>query len=92
MTDTSTAPLSLAASAGVPAMPQAGPMRSIINPATGEVIASVPEQGAAEVDAAVATARAAFETGPWPTMTRSKRARLLLKLADAIEANGGELY
>ncbi len=41
--------------------------RSIINPATGEVIASVPEQGAEDVDKAVAIARAAFESGPWPS-------------------------
>jgi acyl-CoA reductase-like NAD-dependent aldehyde dehydrogenase len=89
MTDTTTASAHLPATAPVP---QARPMRSIINPATGEVIATVPEQGTADVDEAVATAKAAFESGPWPTMARSKRARLLLRLADAIEANSGRLH
>ena len=89
MTDTTTAPAHLA-DPGV--RPHARSTRSIVNPATGEVIATVPEQGAADVDRAVATAKEAFETGPWPTMVRSKRARLLLTLADAIEANSARLY
>ncbi|HOZ57748.1 MAG TPA: aldehyde dehydrogenase [Nakamurella multipartita] len=89
MTDTTTAPAHLA-DPGV--RPHARSTRSIVNPATGEVIATVPEQGAADVDRAVATAKDAFETGPWPTMVRSKRARLLLTLADAIEANSARLY
>lgn len=92
MTDTTTAPAYPAPPAGTPPMPQVRPMRSIINPATGDVIATVPEQGAAEVDAAVAAAKGAFENGPWPAMVRSERARLLLKLADAIEENSGRLY
>ncbi|MGB3481841.1 MAG: aldehyde dehydrogenase family protein [Mycobacterium sp.] len=66
--------------------------RAIINPATGAVIDTVPEGGAAAVDAAVATAKAAFETGPWPAMTRSERARTLLRIADAIEADAERLY
>ncbi len=92
MTDTSIAPAPPAPLAEAGPVPQARPMRSIINPATAQVIATVPEQGAAEVDAAVATAKAAFETGPWPTMARSRRARLLLRLADAVEQNSGRLY
>ncbi len=67
-------------------------LREILNPATGAVIATVPEQGAQEVDAAVAKARAAFENGPWPTMVRSERAKLLLRVADAIESAGEKLY
>lgn len=66
--------------------------RGIVNPATGTVIDTVPELGAEAVDAAVATAKAALETGPWPAMTRSARARLLLRIADAIEADSERLY
>src|SRR6476659_6287788 len=92
MTETNVAPAPPApVTAGEPAS-QARPMRPIINPATGEVIATVPEQGAADVDCAVAVAKDAFEQGPWPTMVRSKRARLLLKLADAIEDAAPRLY
>src|SRR6185436_1249150 len=66
--------------------------RDIVDPATGAVITTVPEHGPADVDAAVARARAAFEAGPWPELTRSARARLLLRIADAIEASAERLY
>ncbi|MCV7229231.1 aldehyde dehydrogenase family protein [Mycolicibacterium komossense] len=66
--------------------------RSIINPATGAEIAVVPELGADAVDAAVAGALTAFESGPWPAMVRSERARLLLRIADAIEGASEKLY
>lgn len=66
--------------------------RDILDPATTAVIASVPEHTAADVHAAVARAKAAFETGPWPAMVRSERAKLLLRIADAIEANSERLF
>ncbi|MBS1693801.1 MAG: aldehyde dehydrogenase family protein [Actinobacteria bacterium] len=68
------------------------PHREILNPATGAVIQTVAEHGPADVDAAVARARAAFDDGPWPRLTRSERARLLLRIADAIEANSERLF
>ena len=61
------------------------------DPATGRVIAQVAAGEAADIDAAVAAARAAFEGGPWPKMTGSERAKLMWKLADLIEANRDEL-
>jgi len=62
-----------------------------IDPATGQVIATLPQSGQAEVDAAVAAARAAFEVGaPWRTMSALERGRLMIKLADALEANADE--
>ena len=67
-------------------------LRSIINPATGAVIDTVAEQGADAVDAAVARAKAAFEHGDWPSLVRSQRARLLLRIADAVEAAADRLY
>ena len=66
--------------------------RSIVNPATGAVIDTVAEQGPEAVDAAVASAIAAFDGGVWPTMVRSERARLLLRIADAIDAHSERLY
>jgi 5-carboxymethyl-2-hydroxymuconic-semialdehyde dehydrogenase len=48
--------------------------------------------GAAEdVDDAVAAARAAFEHGPWPSMTAAERSAILRRIADAIEACGPRL-
>ncbi len=61
------------------------------NPATGEVLARVAEGDRADIDRAVKAARKAFESGPWPDLSPSKRGRLLWKLADLIEANLEEL-
>src|ERR1700739_1996535 len=63
-----------------------------INPATGETIAKVAEADAADVDKAVAAARAAFDNGPWrKKLTASQRGNLMYKLADLIERNADEL-
>ncbi|KAL7692656.1 putative aldehyde dehydrogenase domain, aldehyde/histidinol dehydrogenase [Plasmopara halstedii] len=60
------------------------------NPATEKIITSVAEAGTADIDAAVAAARTAFE-GPWRTTSASNRSRLINKLADLIEENIDEL-
>jgi aldehyde dehydrogenase (NAD+) len=62
-----------------------------INPATGDVLTQISEADAADVDKAVAAARAAFEEGPWRKMTASQRGALMYKLADLIEKNLDEL-
>lgn len=60
------------------------------DPATGKVIATAAAGNTADVDAAVRAARAAFD-GPWSRMTPPQRTRLLLRLADLIEANAAEI-
>src|SRR5271168_2172497 len=62
-----------------------------INPATAEVITQVAEADAADVDKAVAAARAAFDKGPWRKMTGPQRSRLMNKFADLVEKHGDEL-
>ena len=62
----------------------------VFNPADGAVLANVPEASEADVDRAVAAARAAME-GPWGDMPGAARTGLMLKLADLIEENGEEL-
>jgi aldehyde dehydrogenase (NAD+) len=62
-----------------------------INPATEEVIATVAEGDAADVDLAVKAARRAFDSGPWRKADARDRGRLLNKLADLIETNIDEL-
>ena len=52
------------------------------NPATGKIIARVPEASVADVDAAVAAARGAFPA--WSTTPVAERARLLRALRDAL--------
>src|SRR6476661_5681549 len=70
---------------------QSGKTFDTVNPATEEVIASVAEGDAADVDLAVKAARKAFETGPWSTMDARDRGRLMNKLADLIEEEADEL-
>ena len=62
-----------------------------INPATEQVITRVAEGDAADVERAVQAARRAFESGPWSKMSGADRGRLMLKLADLIEANKKEI-
>jgi phenylacetaldehyde dehydrogenase len=59
----------------------------VYNPATGEVMAHVPEAESEDVDRAVRAARRAFDEGPWSKMSPSNRGRLLTKLADLLEQN-----
>jgi 1-pyrroline dehydrogenase len=66
-----------------------GGTRDVINPATGEVLASVQEGTAEDANRAVAAAKKAFET--WYDSTPKDRQVALLKLADAIEAHGEEI-
>ncbi|MBO3682444.1 gamma-aminobutyraldehyde dehydrogenase [Streptomyces sp. NEAU-YJ-81] len=61
----------------------------VTDPVTGEVYASSPLSGAADVDAAMAAAAAAFPI--WRDATPSTRQRLLLRIADAVEARAEEI-
>jgi aldehyde dehydrogenase (NAD+) len=70
---------------------QSGRTFETINPATEEVIATVAEADAADVDLAAKAARKAFESGPWSTMDARDRGRLMNKLADLIEEEADEL-
>jgi 1-pyrroline dehydrogenase len=63
--------------------------QQIINPATGEVIAEVPKGVEADVDRAVKAARKAYVE--WFETTPRERSELLLKLAEAVNADGEEL-
>ena len=60
------------------------------NPATGDLLATVAEGDAEDINRAVATARAAFE-GPWSKFKSYERQALLLKLADLVEKHFDEL-
>jgi betaine-aldehyde dehydrogenase len=57
----------------------------VINPTTEEVAGRVPDATAADVDKAVAAARAAFDSGPWPRMTPAERAAVLTNVSQAIQ-------
>ncbi|MDZ7799786.1 MAG: aldehyde dehydrogenase family protein [Trueperaceae bacterium] len=68
-----------------------GQTRPTLDPATGRTLLKVPEADAHDVDAALRAARRAFDDGPWPTTPVQTRARLLERVADAIEQQTDEL-
>ena len=71
---------------------KSGETFEVVDPANERVFARASSGGEADIDAAVQAARKAFESAPWPSMTPAQRARLLLKLADLIEANGDDAF
>ena len=70
---------------------QGGGTFATVDPATEETIAEVAEGDAADVDRAVAAARAAFRDDAWRRMNPHERSGLLWKLADLVDANADEL-
>src|SRR6476619_4104108 len=63
-----------------------------LDPATGNLITTAAQAGAADVDRAVAAARAAFTEGSdWRSMTPGDRGRAMIRLAGLIEAHADEL-
>jgi betaine-aldehyde dehydrogenase len=62
----------------------------VVNPATGQVMATVPLGGKADVDRAVSAAREAFD-GPWSTWSASKRGRTLQKYSGLVKQHLEEL-
>ena len=63
---------------------------AVYNPATGEEICQVPEADHVDVDRAVHAARRAFDSGPWPAMSPSKRGQLMQRLAELLEQHTDE--
>jgi len=63
----------------------------VIDPATTEVIAQVPNASDADVEVAVGAARAAFDQGPWKDATAQDRGRVLFKLAEIVRGRADEL-
>jgi betaine-aldehyde dehydrogenase len=70
--------------------PAEGASEDVIDPSTGEVIASSPLSEAEDVNRAVAAAKAAFEGG-WAATSPKERSDRLLRLADLVIENGDEL-
>ncbi|HSK89807.1 MAG TPA: aldehyde dehydrogenase family protein [Euzebyales bacterium] len=64
--------------------------REIRCPADGELVATVSEGGAGDTVAAIAAARRAFDTGPWPHVPVTERAALVLRVADLLERDKKE--
>jgi len=65
--------------------------RDVLDPATGQSIARVPDATLADVDAAVSTARRAFDSGDWKRATPQERGQVLFKLAAIVRARSSQL-
>jgi 5-carboxymethyl-2-hydroxymuconic-semialdehyde dehydrogenase len=63
----------------------------VADPATGKEYAQVAVGIAGDVNQAVLAAQTALETGPWPGMAASDRARVLHGIADAIDSRAGDI-
>jgi acyl-CoA reductase-like NAD-dependent aldehyde dehydrogenase len=68
----------------------AGQSLDVVNPATGAVLSTVARGSAEDVDLAVASARQAYRSGAWSKAAPRERARVLMRLADLIEAHADD--
>lgn len=70
---------------------QDGATHEVISPINGAPLTNIAAGSPADIDRAVASGRAAFEDGRWSRMAPASRKKVLLKLADLIEARALEL-
>jgi acyl-CoA reductase-like NAD-dependent aldehyde dehydrogenase len=63
----------------------------VINPSTGDLLCEFLPASRGDVDDAATVARQAFEDGRWRLLPPAEKARVLLRVADLIEAHGAEL-
>ncbi len=71
--------------------PHSGRLIDLVSPDTEQVVGRVAEAGEADMDAAVSAARAAFDNGPWPTMSPAERTAVFRRMIDHLEARVPEL-
>jgi aminomuconate-semialdehyde/2-hydroxymuconate-6-semialdehyde dehydrogenase len=76
---------------GVEVESLSGERFDVWNPYTQEVFAQAAEGGAEDAERAIASARKAFDEGPWPRMTGPERAAAIHKLADLMEERADDL-
>jgi aldehyde dehydrogenase (NAD+) len=68
-----------------------GRMIELVSPNTEQVIGAVAEADASDMDAAVAAARAAFDSGPWSRLRPAERLAFLSRMAQHLHARTGEI-
>ncbi|MFT6778901.1 MAG: phenylacetaldehyde dehydrogenase [Paraglaciecola sp.] len=62
-----------------------------LDPATGKLLATIPQGSNEDVDAAVASGRHAFESGVWRHMLPAERAKILWRIGELVDENIDEL-
>jgi acyl-CoA reductase-like NAD-dependent aldehyde dehydrogenase len=68
-----------------------GATYAVPNPATEEIIGTAPDATVDDMQRAIGAARRAFDEGPWPRSDRHERARVLTRIADAMERRKEEM-
>lgn len=68
-----------------------GEIFEVLNPVSNQTYATCAAGQKADIDRAVAAAKKAFDSGPWPTMKPRDRFRILNKIADLVEASDARL-
>jgi aldehyde dehydrogenase (NAD+) len=76
---------------GKPAGSHSSGIVEVINPATGEILTTVPRGDSSDVDQAVVCARRAFENPAWRDLKPSARSKMLWRIGELIEKNLDEL-
>lgn len=76
---------------GKPVQAQAGATQPCINPATGAVLAQLPDCKAEDADSAVQIARATFDSGVWSRMAPRERKLILVRWAELIDQHREEM-
>jgi aldehyde dehydrogenase (NAD+) len=71
--------------------PESTEVIEVVSPATEEVIGRAPHASTADVDRAVAAARAALVDGPWPAMSAGERAEVMAALSAQLQARSMEI-
>ena len=76
---------------GKPVQAVAGETQPCMNPATGEVLAQIPDCKQADADETVKIARTTFNSGVWSRMAPMERKKIIVRWAQLIEDNIDEM-
>jgi acyl-CoA reductase-like NAD-dependent aldehyde dehydrogenase len=71
--------------------PAAGAMLDVESPATEERIGRVAVGDSSDMEAAIAAARRAFDSGPWPRMSVAERRAIILRAGELLDAHADEV-
>ena len=64
---------------------------AVLNPATEEVLADIPQGSVADARRAIDAARQAFDEGPWPRMSVRERADVMLRMGEVMRRRAPEI-
>ena len=73
------------------AAPASSDTIQVVSPHSEQVVATVPEGSVADIDAAVAAARRAFDSGPWPRMSPAERIEVVQNFSNLYAGKMGDM-